>query len=113
MQRTSQSNRSSARDTEHHAARDTRGTLTFFHQECPACGRSLRILVIYLGKRVMCRHCHRHFVADDSTAPSLMIKGPTTLERAEGLLRLLEQRETESATQIRENQGSESSSPSV
>ena len=31
--------------------------VTYFVQECPTCGRRLQVRVIYLGKRVACRHC--------------------------------------------------------
>lgn len=32
--------------------------LTYFQQECPECGCSLRIPVRWIGQRVRCRHCH-------------------------------------------------------
>jgi hypothetical protein len=38
---------------------------TDFTQECPVCGRSLRIRVSYLGKRVHCCHCRGAFLAAD------------------------------------------------
>jgi len=38
---------------------------TYFHQECPTCGRRLRIRVEYLGKVVACQHCHAEFEACD------------------------------------------------
>ncbi|MFN5756426.1 MAG: hypothetical protein ACK54F_10755 [Planctomycetia bacterium] len=45
-----------------------------FHQGCPVCGRTLRIRVTLLGKRVYCQHCRGGFVAVDpsmgSTPPS-------------------------------------------
>ncbi len=31
---------------------------TYFVQECPTCGRGLQIRVKYLGKEVVCQHCH-------------------------------------------------------
>ena len=34
-----------------------------FFQSCPVCGRSLRIRVTLLGKRVFCRHCGGGFPA--------------------------------------------------
>ncbi|MFN9273927.1 MAG: hypothetical protein ACK6DO_13010 [Planctomycetia bacterium] len=44
------------------------------HQGCPVCGRTLRIRVTLLGKRVYCQHCRGGFVAVDpsmgSTPPS-------------------------------------------
>jgi hypothetical protein len=39
-----------------------------YHQPCPVCGRSLRIGVTLLGRRVYCQHCGGGFVASD---PSL------------------------------------------
>ena len=45
----------------------------YFHQGCPVCGRTLRIRVTLLGKRVYCQHCRGGFVAVDpsmGTAPS-------------------------------------------
>ena len=38
---------------------------TYYDQDCPVCGRSLRIRVEYQGKVVMCRHCHGEFEAID------------------------------------------------
>jgi hypothetical protein len=40
-------------------------TPTYFFQECPTCGRSLQVLVEYLGHRVACRHCRAGFMACD------------------------------------------------
>lgn len=37
----------------------------FFHQVCPVCGRSLRIRVGLLGRRVFCCHCDGSFTAAD------------------------------------------------
>lgn len=34
-----------------------------FYQSCPICGRSLRIRVTLLGKKVYCRHCGGGFAA--------------------------------------------------
>ena len=36
---------------------------TFFYQECPVCGRSLRVAVKYFGREMACGHCHGEFVA--------------------------------------------------
>lgn len=38
---------------------------TFFVQECPTCGRRLRVCVEYLGRNIQCRHCSGEFVAHD------------------------------------------------
>ncbi len=40
---------------------------TFFVQECPTCGRSLQVCVEYLGRQVVCQHCHGRFEASEST----------------------------------------------
>ncbi|MDX1944298.1 MAG: hypothetical protein SFU86_02745 [Pirellulaceae bacterium] len=34
-----------------------------FYQECPVCGRSLRLPVQYFGKAVACPHCGGEFRA--------------------------------------------------
>ncbi|MFM8291609.1 MAG: hypothetical protein ACKONH_06180 [Planctomycetia bacterium] len=36
-----------------------------YHQPCPVCGRTLRIGVTLLGRRVYCQHCGGGFVAAD------------------------------------------------
>ena len=38
-----------------------------FHQGCPVCGRTLRIRVMLLGRRVYCQHCCGGFIASDAT----------------------------------------------
>ena len=38
---------------------------TYFVQECPTCGRSLQVCVEYLGRQVVCQHCHGRFDASD------------------------------------------------
>jgi len=37
--------------------------ITFFYQECPVCGRSLRVPVKYFGREMSCSHCEGEFVA--------------------------------------------------
>ena len=44
-------------------------TKTYFNQECPACGRGLRIGVTYQGHRVVCNHCQAQFEACDPASP--------------------------------------------
>ena len=39
------------------------GLKTIFYQECPTCGRSLRIPVKYFGSTMSCSHCSGEFVA--------------------------------------------------
>lgn len=58
--------------------------VTYFVQECPTCGRSLQINVEYLGRQVMCQHCHGRFEANQS-APQEP-RGADLLRRAEQLL---------------------------
>jgi hypothetical protein len=64
-----------------------------FDQECPACGRTLRVPVVALGQMVACRHCGRHFIARDRSLPAAS-DGPTlsALDRAEQLLLQLDGR---------------------
>jgi hypothetical protein len=38
---------------------------TFYVQQCPTCGRRLRICVEYLGKSIQCRQCRAVFTACD------------------------------------------------
>ena len=61
---------------------------TYFSQECPTCGRRLRVRVQYLGKAVICQHCHGRFEAFDSeNAPPLPSdSGLSLLDRANELL---------------------------
>lgn len=63
-------------------------TTTYYEQECPTCGRMLRVRVSYLGRSVICQHCHAQFEACDpqSTAYSSTNAGPALLQRADELL---------------------------
>lgn len=36
-----------------------------FFQECPTCGRHVRIKAEYLGRRMSCLHCEGEFTAAD------------------------------------------------
>jgi len=60
----------------------------YFIQECPTCGRSLRIRVAYLGREVVCQHCHGRMLACDpaSSAYPPPDSGIDLLRRAELLL---------------------------
>ena len=40
-------------------------SLTVFYQNCPTCGRSLRVAVKYFGKPMSCSHCGGEFRAGD------------------------------------------------
>ncbi len=42
----------------------------YFMQECPTCGRQLRIRVTYLGKLVVCQHCQATLEAVDPDSPT-------------------------------------------
>lgn len=64
----------------------------FFVQPCPTCGRHLEVRVRYLGKRVVCRHCHGEFEARDPEAvnydePAACV---SDLQRADQLLSQLD-----------------------
>ena len=54
----------------------------YFVRECPTCGRHLYIRVEYLGKKVVCQHCHGNLEARDPTA-----SGMGSFEAADSLLR--------------------------
>lgn len=61
---------------------------TFFVQECPTCGRNLQIRVEYLGRTVVCQHCHRQLVARDpdqtgSAGSGLLARAAELIKRAE------------------------------
>ncbi|HEX7378676.1 MAG TPA: hypothetical protein VF278_16265 [Pirellulales bacterium] len=64
---------------------------TYFVQECPTCGRSLRIRVEYLGKRLVCQHCHGALVASDCPTPRRCLDGDL-LQRASELIEQAERR---------------------
>ncbi len=40
----------------------------YIQQECPICGRPVRIRAEYAGKRVSCEHCLGKFVAENPLA---------------------------------------------
>ena len=54
---------------------------TIFYQECPTCGRSLRIPVKYFGRAMSCSHCCGEFVADPNTLRSADVIDPTASVR--------------------------------
>jgi hypothetical protein len=60
----------------------------YYYQECPTCGRNLKVRVEYLGKNVRCQHCHARFEAcdPDSAAYPPSNSGLALLRRAEELL---------------------------
>ncbi len=67
-------------------------TISYFFQECPTCGRHVRVKAEYLGRRLSCLHCHGEFVAADreSRFESTSQKTPPLLARVERLLALAE-----------------------
>jgi hypothetical protein len=49
-----------------------------YHQNCPVCGRNLRIRVMLLGRLVYCQHCGGGFTATDTCErPSAASEGPS------------------------------------
>lgn len=42
----------------------------FFYQECPVCGRHLRVRLEYLGRQLACTHCQGSFTARDPEIPA-------------------------------------------
>jgi hypothetical protein len=44
--------------------------LTFFYQNCPVCGRSLRIAAKYFGRQMTCTHCQGEFRAGKEELPA-------------------------------------------
>ena len=69
-------------------------SVCYYTQECPTCGRSLRVRVAYLGKQVVCQHCDADFTATDPAGaldePEEI--GSTLLERAAQLLESVDRR---------------------
>jgi hypothetical protein len=65
-----------------------------FFQSCPICGRSLRIRVTLLGRKVYCRHCGGGFPARDGSSPAASLTAdrcqthfePSLSERVDYLL---------------------------
>lgn len=57
-------------------------TDVFFNQSCPVCGRTVRIRVQLLGRRVYCQHCGGGFTAVDASLGT----GPSTHDRVDDLL---------------------------
>jgi len=67
-------------------------TDVFFNQSCPVCGRTVRIRVQLLGRRVYCQHCGGGFTALDASlrgdpavhdrVDELLARASRALERA-------------------------------
>ena len=62
-----------------------------YHQPCPVCGRSLRIGVALLGRRVYCQHCGGGFVAADPATAGPGPAAATAEDRDATVDRLLEE----------------------
>lgn len=60
----------------------------YFLQECPTCGRMLRVRPRYLGKRLLCEHCRGPFMALDPRTNRYPNSRPaeTAPDRADELL---------------------------
>jgi hypothetical protein len=43
--------------------------MTIFYQECPTCGRNLRVPVKYFGRPMSCTHCEGEFIAGKAELP--------------------------------------------
>ena len=43
--------------------------MTIFYQECPVCGRNLRIPAKYFGRQMTCTHCKGEFQAGKGQLP--------------------------------------------
>lgn len=76
---------------------------TFFCQECPTCGRRLQIRVQYLGRQVICQHCHGRLIAVDPANARFggQLSGSALLQRAEDLLRSSDRQTRDSGPQPR------------
>jgi hypothetical protein len=60
--------------------------MTVFYQECPVCGRNLRIAVKYFGRPMSCTHCEGEFIAgQDADRPPTSDKDPV-IRSLNGLL---------------------------
>ena len=80
-----------------HQLKKVMSTPTYFLQECPTCGRSLRISVQHLGAQVACKHCSARFQAcdlDSGLSPP-EDSGIGLLRRADELLHAVEKRRSE------------------
>lgn len=58
----------------------------YFIQECPTCGRRVQVRLEYLGRHLVCEHCHGGFVATDHENGDAGGSGERLLERADELL---------------------------
>ena len=69
----------------------------FFVQDCPTCGRRVRVNVEYLGKAIQCRSCRAVFVAcDPEQESSCSDSSSALLRRVDELLGIEEEKEVPS-----------------
>lgn len=45
--------------------------MTIFYQQCPVCGRNLRIPTKYFGRQMACTHCKGEFRAGKDQLPDV------------------------------------------
>ena len=66
----------------------------YYIQACPTCGRPLNIRVEYLGRHVVCQHCHARFEASDPASVSEIPSDSSLdlLRRADELLETMNQK---------------------
>ncbi len=62
--------------------------IAHFFQECPTCGRHVRIKAEYLGRRMSCLHCQGEFTAADreSRFDAAESPGSSLIQRIDALL---------------------------
>ena len=65
---------------------------TYFSQECPTCGRKLMIRVEYLGKLLVCQHCHGKLHARDPARIDEAEEPSKIMRRADELLASVDHR---------------------
>jgi hypothetical protein len=53
--------------------------MTIFYQECPVCGRNLRIPAKYFGRQMTCTHCKGEFKAGKDQLPEAPPSSETQL----------------------------------
>jgi len=70
---------------------------SYFVQNCPTCGRRSQIRVEYLGKEVVCQHCHGRFIASDplSARCDCSDSDSALLRRADELLETVDQQKSQ------------------
>jgi hypothetical protein len=55
-----------------------RQSQVFFHQDCPVCGRLMRVRIEWLGKEITCAHCNAVTVACDDTDINTILRDTTS-----------------------------------